>query len=112
MAEEPHMPTGLIEDPRFILYGQVQRILELRSRSEGAAEAIIGLQALLAPFKDQDKEYAAKAQEIAGAIAAGQDFDTIFWEWFESAIKLMARLRLWVIPGREPKFGEELLQSV
>jgi hypothetical protein len=95
-----------IENPRQILYNQVERILVLRINGSSAFEAINGLKTMIEPYKDSQytKDLEDRPEDL--------DVKEMFWHQFECIIKLLSRNRLWASPPRIAKEGKELIEAI
>lgn len=96
----------IIENPRQIIYNQVERILVLRINGSNALEAVNGLKIIVEPFKD--------SQYMEDLEDRPEDLDDkeMFWHQFECIIKMLSRNRLWASPPRKVKEGEELIEAI
>ncbi len=87
-----------IENPKWLVYDQVQRILRSRAEGRGAFQSLLGLVSLLSPYRKSDPEYQAVITELTTALKKGKsNLEESFWTWFDAAIELVAKQGWWLI---------------
>lgn len=96
----------IIENPRQIIYNQVERILVLRISGSNAIEALNGLKIIVEPFKDSN--YMRDLEERPDDLDQRENF----WHQFECIIRMLSRNRMWASPPRKAKEGEELIEAI
>ena len=96
--------SQLPDSPRDIIYMQIRQVLISRSRGSDAAEDMVGLMALIDPWKDEkwDEEMRVIKEERADS----------FWNTLEAVVRLLSRKNLWATTPRQIEEGKELSQAI
>ncbi len=92
----PEKELRHIEDPKWLVYDQIQRVLKSRAEGKGALESLYGLLALLSPYTKDDPVYQAAMTDLLKAMEDGQTVDVTFWKWFDAAVQLAAFKGWWL----------------
>ena len=99
-------PQKAKDDPRFLIYAQVERAARAYSDGMNAQDALAVLEAYLQPYKDIDKEWAKAYEKMS---ENGQDN---FVPRLRACVVLMGKMNLWPPRPRTIRRGEELLQGL
>ncbi len=86
-----------IENPKWLVYGQIERILRERAEGKGAYEGLQGLIGLLSPYRKSDPDYQAALDALVESMKRKPDVEGMFCKWFDAAIELVAKQGWWLI---------------
>ncbi len=86
-----------IENPKWLVYGQIERILRERAEGMGAFEGLYGLLGLLSPYRKSDPDYQAALADLLESMKHASNPEKHFYDWFDAAIDLVARQGWWLI---------------
>ena len=95
-------PVAPKDDPRYLIYAQMERVAEARSRGEYALEALEVIEAYLTPYKDA--EFHQAYQDMDGQHT--------FVPRLRACVLLLFKMGLWPPKPRMIRRGEELLQGI